>query len=285
VSRIVSARLPAGPSRDELSQACRPCEARPLRTAHVQLGRWAAFPALMLCPVELEQVVGQSDHCPLAADLRQSTQQKAARAAQNSGTAPAGCIPLGRASTGSAVEQGVAALNALPLDGLMLKVKPFLIFVQVGIAGCTHVGERTGVRQPQPAPVQTCFRPGAGEFVSPLPLGMSHEEALAKGIIGSLDKEGIRQVIRRNIAEVRACYERPLTRQPDLTGRVTIQFVIAGNGTVSDSRLVSSTLSAEATEVCIAERACGWRFAPTNGGGPVIVTYPFNLKTGMEPES
>lgn len=166
----------------------------------------------------------------------------------------------------------------------MLKLKPLLISVIAGMAGCTHAGEKAGVRQPQPAPA-TCFRPGAGEFVSPLPAGTSREEALAKGIIGSLDKEGIRQVIRHDIVEVRACYERALARQPDLAGRVTIQFVIGGNGTVSDSRLVSSTLGVTPTEICIAERACGWRFAPTNGGGPVIVTYPFNFKTGMEPES
>jgi outer membrane biosynthesis protein TonB len=114
---------------------------------------------------------------------------------------------------------------------------------------------------------------------------MSKEEARARGLIGSLEKEDIRQVIRHDLRGVRDCYERALTRQPGLFGRVLVQFVITGNGTVSDSRLFSSTLGVMETEVCIAERACTWRFPPTNGGGPVIVTYPFNLTTGSGPES
>lgn len=159
----------------------------------------------------------------------------------------------------------------------MLKIKLQLISAILGLAGCMHVREKTAVRHLQPVPV-TCFRPSAGEFVSPLPAGMSKEEGLAKGIIGSLDKDGISQVIRKDLDNVRDCYEHALARQPDLAGRVVVQFVIGGKGIVSDSRLASSTLGAKDAEVCIAELTCRWRFAPTNGGGPVIVTYPFSFK-------
>jgi hypothetical protein len=109
---------------------------------------------------------------------------------------------------------------------------------------------------------------------------MSIEEGIAKGIIGSLDKEDIRRVIRGNEGQVRGCYERALTGNPDLAGRVTIQFIILGDGSVEASRLDSSTLGSPSAEVCVAEAACGWRFPKTNGGGRVIVTYPFNLTTG-----
>jgi hypothetical protein len=162
------------------------------------------------------------------------------------------------------------------LDGLVLMAKVSLALLVAGIAGCTHTGEKATVPRAELGPA-TCFRPGAREFVSPLPPGMTLEEGLARGIIGSLDKEGIHRIIRGNLGEVRACYERTLAQQPGLSGRVVIQFVITGNGKVSDSRLSSSTLGAVEAEVCIAERPCNWQFPQTNGGGPVIVTYPFVL--------
>jgi hypothetical protein len=136
----------------------------------------------------------------------------------------------------------------------MLKVNPSLMLVIVAVAACTHAREEAADPPVPPAPA-SCFRPGAGDFVSPLPASTSQEEGLARGIIGSLDKEGIRQVIRSNLAQVRNCYEGVLARRPGLSGRVVIQFVIAGNGTVSDSRLFSSSLGATEAEVCIAELA------------------------------
>lgn len=102
---------------------------------------------------------------------------------------------------------------------------------------------------------------------------------MAKGIVGSLEREDIRQVVRRNEAQVRGCYERVLAGNPNLAGRVTIQFIIIGDGSVEVSRLDSSTLGSPSAEACIAEAACGWHFPKTNGGGQVIVTYPFNLNT------
>jgi len=44
---------------------------------------------------------------------------------------------------------------------------------------------------------------------------------------GSLDKELIRRIIRRHINEVKFCYERELTRNADLQGRVMVQFTMA----------------------------------------------------------
>ena len=165
-----------------------------------------------------------------------------------------------------------------------MKASLFCTFLMAGIAGCSHSHANTEARRAEPAP-PTCYRPGVDSFADPLPPGMTLEEGLAKGLVGSLEKATIRQVIRKDLREVRACYEKALVRQPGLTGRVLIQFVITGNGSVSDSRLYSSSLGSPETEVCIGERACAWKFPPTNGGGAVIVTYPFNLTTGMPPES
>ena len=94
---------------------------------------------------------------------------------------------------------------------------------------------------------------------------------------GSLDKELIRRIIRRHINEVKFCYERELTRTPNMEGRVMINFTIGPTGTVAASMVQSSTLGNPAVEQCIAVAVRRWEF-PRPQGGIVVVTYPFVLK-------
>ncbi|MCS6915685.1 MAG: TonB family protein [Myxococcota bacterium] len=98
---------------------------------------------------------------------------------------------------------------------------------------------------------------------------------------GSLDKELIRRIIRRHINEVKFCYEKELTRNPNLQGRVMIQFTIANTGAVISSIVQSSTMGSPPVEQCIAAAVRRWEF-PKPQGGIVIVTYPFVLKAAGE---
>ncbi len=95
---------------------------------------------------------------------------------------------------------------------------------------------------------------------------------------GSLDKEIIRRIIRRHINEVKFCYEKELTKNPNLVGRVMIQFTIAGTGQVIASIVQSSTMNNPPAEQCIAGAVRRWEFPKPNGGGIVVVTYPFVMK-------
>jgi len=101
-------------------------------------------------------------------------------------------------------------------------------------------------------------------------------------IRGSLDKEIIRRVIRRHINEVKYCYERELMANPDLSGRVAVQFTISGTGQVIASVVQSSTMKNPTVEQCIAQAVRRWLFPKPEGGGIVIVTYPFLLKAAGE---
>ena len=101
-------------------------------------------------------------------------------------------------------------------------------------------------------------------------------------IRGSLDKEIIRRVIRRHINEIKYCYERELTTNPDLSGRVSIQFTISGQGQVIASVVQSSDMKSPVVEQCIAQAVRRWLFPKPEGGGIVIVTYPFLLKAAGE---
>ncbi|MDC0716397.1 AgmX/PglI C-terminal domain-containing protein [Nannocystis bainbridge] len=97
---------------------------------------------------------------------------------------------------------------------------------------------------------------------------------------GSLDKDVVRRVVRSGIAGVRDCYTAGLAHTPTLAGRVTIQFTIGGDGVVKLAVVQDSTLPAagQAVAECIAGVAAGWRFPPPEGGGIVIVSYPFVLE-------
>jgi metallo-beta-lactamase class B len=110
-----------------------------------------------------------------------------------------------------------------------------------------------------------------------LALGASAGGAAPPPPPGSLDKEVIRGVIRSHVGEVKDCYERELDKAPDLFGRVMVRFTIAASGEVTDSALESSTIRSLPVEACTVAAVRRWRFPKPEGGGIVIVSYPFVL--------
>jgi pSer/pThr/pTyr-binding forkhead associated (FHA) protein len=116
--------------------------------------------------------------------------------------------------------------------------------------------------------------------------GLSGRRAHAPDVVpgtaqvrGSLDKEIIRRIIRRHLNEVKFCYEKELMKKQDLFGRVMIQFTISGTGSVLASAVQNSTMNSPSVEQCIAQSVRRWEFPKPQGGGIVIVSYPFVLKS------
>ena len=101
-------------------------------------------------------------------------------------------------------------------------------------------------------------------------------------VMGSLDKELIRQVIRRNIGQIRFCYESLLNRYPKLAGKVPVKFVITASGTVASSQAQGSTSGNSELDSCVAGRVRTFVFPKPKGGGVVLVTYPFIFKASGE---
>lgn len=94
-------------------------------------------------------------------------------------------------------------------------------------------------------------------------------------ILGALDKSLIDAVIKRNMSQIRYCYQRELTKNPGLKGKIIVKFVIAADGSVSKSSIKSSSMGSESVESCIAGRFRRFKFPEPKGGGIVIVSYPF----------
>ena len=77
------------------------------------------------------------------------------------------------------------------------------------------------------------------------------------------------------------CYEKELTRNQNLQGRIMVQFTIGATGQVLTSIVQSSTMGNPPVEQCIANAVRRWEF-PKPQGGIVVVTYPFVLKSAGE---
>ncbi len=94
-------------------------------------------------------------------------------------------------------------------------------------------------------------------------------------ILGPLQRPLIDRVVRRHMNQIRSCYQRELTRNRALGGRLVIKFVIANNGSVSSASVRSTTMNSEATEQCVVGRFKRMQFPKPEGGGIVVVSYPF----------
>ncbi len=118
-----------------------------------------------------------------------------------------------------------------------------------------------------------------------------HDDALkarieAAGMIPSLpppgaedpaiSKEAIAQVVKRNKQAVQKCYERALTKQPTLEGRLVVEFTIEGDGRVSSVNAAdASTLTDASVSSCVLNTISKLSFPPSSDGQRVTVAYPF----------
>jgi hypothetical protein len=97
-------------------------------------------------------------------------------------------------------------------------------------------------------------------------------------IMGAIDRSVVDAYIKRNLAKIRWCYEKELAKSPNIFGRITINFIIKGDGFVGTSKVSRTTLKSEPVENCVASVIKQIRFPKPKGGGTVIVNYPFVFK-------
>lgn len=94
-------------------------------------------------------------------------------------------------------------------------------------------------------------------------------------IQGSLSKEEIGRVIRRNLARFKYCYEKQLNSNPNLTGKISVYFTIAPTGSVADASIRETSMNDINVESCVEKVMRSLKFPQPRGGGIVVVTYPF----------
>lgn len=94
-------------------------------------------------------------------------------------------------------------------------------------------------------------------------------------VLGSISREEVARVIRRNLARFRFCYEQQLNSSPNLQGKVSVKFMIAPTGRVPTADIHDSSLNHPKVEGCVAKVMRSLKFPKPKGGGVAEVTYPF----------
>jgi len=126
---------------------------------------------------------------------------------------------------------------------------------------------------------------GAGEFGHGGDIGSKKTTTVSAStgepiIMGGLDRSLIDAVIKRKMSQIRYCYQRELQKNPNLSGKLTIKFTIAKDGSVSQAGVKTSSMGNPAVDQCVVQRFYQMTFPEPKGGGIVIVSYPFIFSPG-----
>jgi outer membrane biosynthesis protein TonB len=96
----------------------------------------------------------------------------------------------------------------------------------------------------------------------------------APAVDGELDPAMVAKEVRTRLGAIKACYERALKRNPNLSGKVVIHWTITQAGTVSGVDVEQDTMGDAEVASCIKSLVARWRF-PAPSGGSVEVSFPF----------
>jgi hypothetical protein len=96
---------------------------------------------------------------------------------------------------------------------------------------------------------------------------------------GCLTQEVVLRVLNRVQNQAKYCYEKELTRNPNLAGKVTTAFVIGAAGAVQSVNISESTMGSPEVESCLSRVVQRLTFPPCVGGGVAEVTYPWIFKS------
>lgn len=96
-------------------------------------------------------------------------------------------------------------------------------------------------------------------------------------VAGSGDFAAARVVaaIKRKLGAIKACYERGLRRDPQLSGKLTMEFVVQPRGSVTGTRVTADTVGDAQVARCVGGVLGKLRFVPGPTGGSVTFAYPF----------
>ncbi len=91
------------------------------------------------------------------------------------------------------------------------------------------------------------------------PLTEEGEEVKAGSVsAGARDVDEVSSIVQEHSPAIKYCYERELKRNPDMKGKVVVRFTITPAGTVTNVKIISSTLDSETVERCILSRISHW---------------------------
>ena len=98
-------------------------------------------------------------------------------------------------------------------------------------------------------------------------------------VLGSMDPDIIRQILREHIPQFRYCYQKALDRNPGrkIADVIPISFTIGASGHVSRAGVSGSSRLPANVKKCVVNVLRGIKFPSPRGGGTVDVKQPMNF--------
>jgi hypothetical protein len=96
---------------------------------------------------------------------------------------------------------------------------------------------------------------------------------------GGCDKGDIAKNVRARASSLRSCYEIQLMNKPDLSGKLTVQWTITGEGSVSGQKLVDDSLKNNNVSDCVLRAISHIRFMKPEAG-ICVIQWPFVFNPG-----
>ena len=96
---------------------------------------------------------------------------------------------------------------------------------------------------------------------------------------GELSPDIIKKVMADKAGAVKACYQKELQKNPDLSGSIKVAFMIGADGKVVGVKIENSSIDSPAVENCILDNIKSWRFPQAKGGGNTKVNKTFQFKS------
>jgi outer membrane biosynthesis protein TonB len=163
--------------------------------------------------------------------------------------------------------QGVGGLTVATSDASLRGVK-------TGTGGSGKVANISGLR-------------GAGSIAGGDTGGGAAEKRVtgvvkseAPAVDGELDPSLVSKEVRARLGAIKACYERSLKRNPNLSGKIKVRWTITAAGTVSAVEIDEDSMGDGEVTACIKGLISRWRF-PAPSGGSVDVVYPFVFQSSQ----
>jgi len=102
----------------------------------------------------------------------------------------------------------------------------------------------------------------------------------AGDVQGFCKEADIQRVVAARQSGITYCYEKELAADPELNGKVTLQWRIGIDGKVMKVLIENSTLSNKNVEGCMMRNVERWIF-PKPEGGVCVIRYPFVFNAGL----
>lgn len=114
------------------------------------------------------------------------------------------------------------------------------------------------------------------ELGRPMPKGSAAPgAAVATG--ATLPPAVVQKVVQSHMRDVKRCRERA-SGGAAIEGKLLLAITVDDRGAVTNAVATTSTVPAELSQ-CVAALARAWTFPPPDGGGTVVVNYPFTFST------